>query len=150
MRKIPSVSELLDSPDVKELWERFGEGILKSELRLAIEELRTKIRGGCSNAVPDAANIADLLHRRLVRFTSPRGRYAINAAGILLHTGLGRSPLCKEALLALGGMGTYSVLQADLASGKRSLREEKIERMLMELTGCEAATVVNNNAAATM
>jgi L-seryl-tRNA(Ser) seleniumtransferase len=47
-------------------------------------------------------------------------------------------------------MGSYSLLQADLASGKRSLREEKIERMLIQLTGCEAATVVNNNAAATM
>ena len=150
LSQIPSVSELLNCPDMKELWDRFGEGILKSELRLAIEEVRTKIRSGGSNTIPDAANMADLLRRRLIRFTSPRGRYAINATGILLHTGLGRSPLCKEALLALSGMGTYSVLQADLASGKRSLREEKIERMLMELTGCEAATVVNNNAAATM
>ncbi|MBI4763212.1 MAG: L-seryl-tRNA(Sec) selenium transferase [Deltaproteobacteria bacterium] len=150
LRQIPSVSELLDSPEVKELWERFGEGILKSELRLALEEVRTKIRSGRSKAVPDAAQMADQLRQRLIRFTSPRGRYAINAAGILLHTGLGRSPLCAEALLALNGMGNYSVLQADLASGKRSLREEKIERMMMELTGCEAATVVNNNAAATM
>ena len=150
LRQIPSVSELLDSPVIKELWACFGEGILKSELRLAIEEVRAKIRRGDCDKIPDAAGMADLLHRRLVRFTSPRGRYAINAAGILLHTGLGRSPLCQEALLALNGMGTYSVLQADLASGKRSLREEKIERMLIELTGCEAATVVNNNAAATM
>lgn len=150
LRQIPSVSELLESPEVKELWERFGEGILKSELRLAVEDLRTQIRSGSVKVIPDAVRMADQLHRRLIRFTSPRGRQAINAAGILLHTGLGRSPLCQEALLALNGMGTYSVLQADLASGKRSLREAKIERMLKELTGCEAATVVNNNAAATM
>lgn len=125
LRRIPAVSELLDSPDVKELWARFGEGILKSELRLAIEEVRTKLRSGDSKAIPDAAAMAELLRRRLIRFTLPAGRYAINAAGILLHTGLGRSPLCREALLALSGMGAYSVLQADLASGKRSLREEK-------------------------
>jgi L-seryl-tRNA(Ser) seleniumtransferase len=150
LRQIPAVSDLLDRPDVKELWESFGEGIVKSELRLLIEEVRTRIRSGGSSKIPDAMNMADLLRRRLIRFTSPRGRYAINATGILLHTGLGRSPLCKEALEALNGMGTYSLLQADLASGKRTLREEKVERMLIELTGCEAATVVNNNAAATM
>ena len=150
IRQIPAISDLLDRLDVKELWDRFGEGILKSELRLAIEEVRTGILSGSSNKIPDTASMVDLLRQRLIRFTSPRGRYTINATGILLHTGLGRSPLCKEALEALNGMGTYSLLQADLASGKRSLREEKIERMLIGLTGCEAATVVNNNAAATM
>ena len=93
LRQIPSVSELLDRPDVKELWACFGEAILKSELRLVLEEVRTKIRSGTSNAIPEAASIADLLHRRLIRFTLPKGRYAINATGILLHTGLGRSPL---------------------------------------------------------
>jgi L-seryl-tRNA(Ser) seleniumtransferase len=74
----------------------------------------------------------------------------VNATGILLHTGLGRAPLCEDALAALQGLGRYSLLQADVATGGRSLREEKIERLLVELTGCEAATVVNNNAAATM
>jgi L-seryl-tRNA(Ser) seleniumtransferase len=69
---------------------------------------------------------------------------------VLLHTGLGRSPLCADAVAALGAAAGYSAVQASLSSGDRSLREERIERMLCELTGCEAATVVNNNAAATM
>ena len=150
LRQIPSVTALLGRADVKELGERHGQGILKQELRITLEELRAGLRDGDDKNIPDAENIAGLLRRRLSRFTSPEGRYAINATGILLHTGLGRSPLCKEAIEALSGMGTYSVLQADLASGKRSLREEKVERMLIELTGCEAATVANNNAAATM
>ena len=148
LRQIPSVSELLGRADIRELSDSFGGGLVKSEIQLALKELRAELRGG--GAVPDGARFAALLRRRLLRFTSPEGRHAVNAAGILLHTGLGRSPLCKEALEALSGMGGYSLLQSDLASGGRSLREEKVERLLIELTGCEAATVVNNNAAATM
>ncbi|MCX5777124.1 MAG: L-seryl-tRNA(Sec) selenium transferase [Candidatus Firestonebacteria bacterium] len=147
---MPSVSLLLETLELQKLSKRFGGEILKSELRLLLEELRNKIKNGKSCGIPEINKITEQLETRLTRFTSPEGRRAINATGILLHTGLGRSPLCSEALEALAGMGTYSLLQADLASGKRSLREEKIERMLIRLTGCEAATVVNNNAAATM
>ena len=150
LRQIPSVSELLELPETQGLCKSYGEGILKSELRLMLEELRTDIRAGKAKELIATADLTRVLGGRLARFVAPKGRYAINSTGILLHTGLGRSPLCKEALEALSGMGAYSILQADLASGKRSLREVKIERMLIELTGCEAATVVNNNAAATM
>jgi L-seryl-tRNA(Ser) seleniumtransferase len=85
-----------------------------------------------------------------VRLITPIGRRAINASGILLHTGLGRAPLCDDAAEALAGASRYSILQAGLERGDRSLREEKLQRMLIALVGCEAATVVNNNAAATM
>jgi len=91
-----------------------------------------------------------LLKERLQRLVSKEGRKALNATGILLHTGLGRAPLCKEAVEALAGMGSYTLTQIDLESGKRSKRDKRIEEMLQSLTGCEAATVVNNNAAATM
>jgi len=99
---------------------------------------------------PCGEEIAAELEHRLVRLCQPQGRRAINASGILLHTGLGRAPLADDAAAALAGTTRYSVLQASLESGDRSLREEKIQRLLIELTGCEAATVVNNNAAATM
>ncbi|HQH29085.1 MAG TPA: L-seryl-tRNA(Sec) selenium transferase, partial [Oligoflexia bacterium] len=94
-------------------------------------------------------SLLGLVRERLVRLTSPLGRKAINATGVLLHTGLGRAPLAKNALDALAMAGCFSVVQVDLETGERSLREAKIEQMLRELTGCEAATVVNNNAAAT-
>lgn len=150
LRQIPSVSELLESGEIRDLCMRYGEGILKSELRIFLEEMRRKIRSGETKEAMKTAELISALALRLERFASSKGRYAINATGILLHTGLGRSPLCKEAIEAISGMGAYSILQTDISSGKRSLREEKIERMLIELTGCEAATVVNNNAAATM
>lgn len=150
LRKIPSISSVIDGPQAHELCETYGEGVTKSELRTMLEELRTRIRNNETSAVPENFQIAAELQKRLVRLVTPQGRAAINATGILLHTGLGRAPLCNEAITMLGGMDRYSVLQTDHASGKRSLREEKVERILVELTGCEAATVVNNNAAATM
>lgn len=149
LRQIPSVSELLESLQIKGLCECFGEEMVKLELRKTLEDLRSNIRSGKPEDVPDVSRLAYSLRQRLESFTET-GRYVINATGILLHTGLGRAPLCKEAIEALKGMERYSLLQADTVSGKRSLREEKVEQMLINLTGCEAATVVNNNAAATM
>lgn len=149
-RQIPAVSDFLNGDECEKMSREFGEGMLKTELRVLLGELRTRVSAGLIDRVPERSDLLAALRERLLRMTTPRGRYAINATGILLHTGLGRSPLCREAIEALNGMGAYSILQVDLDSGKRSLREEKVERMLMDLTGCEAATVVNNNAAATM
>jgi L-seryl-tRNA(Ser) seleniumtransferase len=78
------------------------------------------------------------------------GRRAINATGILLHTGLGRAPFCAEASEAVAAGDRYAVLQTSIETGQRCQRDTDIEAMLRTLTGCEAATVVNNNAAGTM
>ena len=78
-------------------------------------------------------------------------RKAINATGIILHTGLGRAVLPTSAIETVARELTgYSVLQVDPETGQRSRRDARIEWLLKTLTGCEAATVVNNNAAATM
>ena len=80
----------------------------------------------------------------------PHYRKAINATGIILHTGLGRAVLPARALRQINEeLSGYSVLQIDAASGARSRRDGRIEELLRQLTGAEAATVVNNNAAAT-
>ncbi|MBF0386900.1 MAG: L-seryl-tRNA(Sec) selenium transferase [Candidatus Omnitrophica bacterium] len=144
------MSALLELDAVRALGREFGNGAVKLELRALLDGLRARINAGALAGIPGDGELAAGLRKRLTRLAAPEGRAAVNAAGVLLHTGLGRSPLCREAVAALGGMGAYSVLQTGLASGKRSLREEKVERLLVELTGCEAATVVNNNAAATM
>ncbi len=78
-------------------------------------------------------------------------RRAVNATGIILHTGLGRAVLPPQALRQITReLSGYSVLQIDPVSGQRSRRDERIEELLRLLTGAEAATVVNNNAAATV
>lgn len=150
LRSIPSIREVLESSAGAALADEFGDGVTKLELRALLDDLRRSLRDGTAVAVPNCDSLARELRTRLIRLTSPAGRRAINATGILLHTGLGRSPLSADAIAALSTADHYTPLQASLDTGDRSLREEKIQRMLIELLGCEAVTVVNNNAAATM
>ena len=150
LRAIPAVGDFLASAAGRELGERFGSGALKLELRAVLEEHRNAILKGRRGTAPSLAEVAGELEPQLTRLTQPGGRRAINATGIMLHTGLGRAPLCAAAITAMQVAAGYTPLQANLESGDRSLREEKVQRLLQELVGCEAATMVNNNAAATM
>ena len=150
LRALPSVHQFLASPQGEALCSEFGNGLCKLALGQLLNGVRQCLQNGRLARVPDADALARDLRVRLLRLCRPAGRRAINATGILLHTGLGRAPLCQEALDQLAGFDRYSVLQTDLDTGKRSRREEKVEALLQELTGCEAALVVNNNAAATM
>jgi L-seryl-tRNA(Ser) seleniumtransferase len=150
LRALPSVNKVAESAGFRELANEFGDGIAKLELRAAIDEARTQLREHALTGAPEPAQLLVEVRARLTRLLRPEGRRAINATGILLHTGLGRAPLCQEAAQAIAHLDRYSVLQADISDGSRSERDEKVERLLTELTGAEAATVVNNNAAATM
>ena len=150
LREIPSISLFLDSDEGQSLVATFGSEMVKFSLRDLLSNLRADILSGKKSSVPSLPQMSKSIENQIIRMVKPEGRQAINATGILLHTGLGRSPLSKQAVAALDTFSGYSVLQTDLETGKRSLREQKIEKMLIELTGCEAATVVNNNAAATM
>jgi L-seryl-tRNA(Ser) seleniumtransferase len=150
LKKLPQLGVLLEKHAVAGIKRKFGIGMTKLFLREIISETREKILKGKLSGMPSEKDFFSAVEKKLLIVTSPDGRKAINATGILLHTGLGRAPFCDEAVEQMKIFSGYSILQTDLGSGKRSLREEKIEKMLIELTGCEAATVVNNNAAATM
>jgi L-seryl-tRNA(Ser) seleniumtransferase len=115
-------------------------------IRAYLDELRQKIQAGEA-----AAFSQDELVRRLERERKPTLTRAINGLGVILHTGLGRAPLSRAAQEALADVSEhFSSLEIDLETGRRGSRYRHIEPLLCELTGAEAAMVVNNNCAATL
>ncbi len=122
----------------------------------ALGEIRAEIRAGRIGPVVLASRIApERVHaaarRTIQRRRDPGCVRVVNATGVVLHTNLGRAPLPPAAIAALVDAGVgYQLLAADIENGARAPRERHVERLLVELTGAEAATAVNNNAAATL
>ena len=115
----------------------------------AIEEARVSLQHDRPTTV-DALGLARRA-REMLQSKRPLLRPVINATGILLHTGLGRAPLAAEAVQAVAAIARgYCNLEIDLEGGERGRRTSGIATLLSELTGGEAATVVNNNAGATL
>ena len=123
---------------------------LPSVDRLATSVARAELAERRSELLSGALDEADLLERARERLR-PSLRRVINATGVIVHTNLGRAPLARDAraALAAGALG-YSNLELDLDSGGRGSRRSHVESLLRELTGAEAALVVNNCAAAVL
>jgi len=127
--------------------------LVKNAVREILAEQRAAILAGkkvAKNSLAKNAIIPLFLERIAVK-RGPNLKTLINATGVVIHTNLGRSLLPLEAVDVLGRVGTrYSNLEFDLATGKRGSRYSLVEELLCELTGAEAALVVNNNAAAVL
>ena len=154
LRKLPAVEALCKDPDVAKASEGVPRRIVVESARAAVARMRKLILERTCAGVDeevirrDTASIAVAL---ISEAAQPHYSHVINATGIILHTGLGRAVLPARALEQIRGeLAGYSLLQLETEGGKRSQRDERIEYLLKLLTGCEAATVVNNNAAATM
>ncbi|HUI48869.1 MAG TPA: L-seryl-tRNA(Sec) selenium transferase, partial [Acidimicrobiia bacterium] len=146
-RRIPSVDTLLRSPAGRKASGEFGRAILKRAIVEALAELRGA-QGGRAAAASDPDAILALAVERAARETHGVDE-AINATGILLHTGLGRAPLHPEAARAATRASTgYADLEVDRATGARGRRTRRAEAMLCALTGAQDAIAVNNNAGA--
>ena len=115
-----------------------------------LDELRQAVREGrAAVPLPDAEALAAEVTERLAAEDHRAYPAAVNASGVFLHTGLGRAPLATAAARALAEIApAFSVLEVDPATGERNRREEALTAELCALIGAEAATVVNNNAAA--
>jgi L-seryl-tRNA(Ser) seleniumtransferase len=153
LRKIPSVDALLGSEEFASLKSRTPYGVLVMAVRGAVDEVRKTIRGGSGGDMDEegmGGMILEKTQEHLDAALKPHYRKVVNATGVILHTALGRAALPERAVRQIvQEMSGYSLLQMDLETGGRSVRDERIEYLLQQLTGCEAATVVNNNAAAT-
>ena len=145
------MDQLLLRPAVSAWVERTSREFVVSEIQKLLQRIRDGIRSGGVSAGTDIspegleADLIEAIQSRL----SPNLRMVINASGVILHTNLGRAPLSSEAQERLKVFSTnYTNLEYDISRGSRSHRDKLIESLLQEVLDCEAATVVNNNAAA--
>jgi L-seryl-tRNA(Ser) seleniumtransferase len=143
---LPSLDWLLRAPESAVLLEQFGRTSVTAALRDVLSARRAaQAFGATPAAVIEAA--AGHLAARFARSQRP----VFNMTGTVLHTNLGRAPLPPEAAEAAAeALRSATTLEFDLTSGRRGERDDHVRGLLCELTGAEAATVVNNNAAAVM
>jgi L-seryl-tRNA(Ser) seleniumtransferase len=149
LAQLPSVDKLLLSASASEWVSTYGREELLRCIRLVLDALRKKISSNDLDAVPSDESLHALIDARLVARARPNLRRVINLTGTVLHTNLGRAVMPDEVIAAMASAAAEPcALEYDLGEGKRGDRDELVEELLCELTGAEAATVVNNNAAA--
>ncbi|MDA0786736.1 MAG: L-seryl-tRNA(Sec) selenium transferase [Proteobacteria bacterium] len=147
---IPSLDRLLQAPAAIALAESHGRSATVAALRAALDTARAALAAGDAVDLAEDA-FAQTAAARLEREAAPGLRRVFNLTGTVLHTNLGRAPLAEAAIMAMADAARgASNLEYDLESGKRGDRDVHVEELLCELTGAEAATVVNNNAGAVL
>ncbi|BAS29340.1 selenocysteine synthase [Limnochorda pilosa] len=148
-RGLPAVDRLLRSEAGREAEARFGHAVARRLCREVIETHRQAV--GAGEGIPSVAELEREVREATDRTGRSLFRSVLNATGVVLHTNLGRAPLSDEAAAAATRAATgYSNLEFDLETGRRGSRHRHGELLLQELTGAEAAMVVNNNAAAVL
>ena len=151
---LPSVDRILCLAFVPALTERYGPASINEAVRALLADKRQAIVAGAAPQVawpPGEQWIETELRRRLEAANTPHLRRVLNLTGVVLHTNLGRAPMPDEAVEAVSqAMRSPVNVELDLASGDRGDRDLLVEGWLRELTGAQAATVVNNNAAAVL
>jgi L-seryl-tRNA(Ser) seleniumtransferase len=140
---LPAVGKLVNQPGYAALVEEFG------RVRV-VEAIREQVASERSDGVVDDAERNRRVSARLRASAAPRLQHVINASGVILHTNLGRAPLSRSAIEALAVAGGYSNLELDLETGRRGERADLLAGLLNRLFDCQAALVVNNNAAAVL
>lgn len=154
LRQIPSLDALLREQAAEALVREYGHQAVAAAGRAVLDEVRSGIASQAPDAPASDPSPYALIHRlkdRLCRKFRPSLGPAINATGIIMHSGLGRAVLSEDAAEALLAVAHgYSTLALDLETGRRTSRDRHVESILRELTGAEAATIANNNAAATV
>lgn len=152
LSRIPSVEKVKQTAKVSKLLRELSDEFVTVIVREVLEQIRTarKKLGNKAEPIKLGAIEDEVVNRARARLLSPLRR-VINGTGIVIHTNLGRSILPPKVITAMNEAANhYCSLEIDLDTGERGHRDSVIEPLICSLTGAEAATVVNNNAAAVM
>jgi L-seryl-tRNA(Ser) seleniumtransferase len=155
LRQLPSVDEILKEERARQWLETHPRVLVLEAIRTAVDRRRKSILLGEKSRSPQPAvflsEILDQAGVILEELSSPSLCPVINATGVIVHTNLGRSLLSEKAIERIVEVGrSYSNLEYDILAGERGKRYVHVESVLTRLTGVEAATAVNNNAAAVL
>lgn len=151
IRRLPSVSRVLETLEAKQLVEQYGHSDVVARIQTVIEDARAQLLAGNEEGIALTSEAILLrVNHELVVQDEPVLKPAINATGILLHTGLGRAMMPEVARKAVASVAGCCALQMDLTDGARIHREHVIHDLVCGLTGAEDVLLVNNNAAATI
>ena len=141
--RLPAVDRVLGWPGLAAPIADFGRAPVLAAVRAELAACRA------AGQRPEDAALQSAIHARAAAAAQPHLRPVFNLTGTVLHTNLGRAPLPAQALAAIAAVaGGACNLEYDLAAGQRGDRDDAVEGQLCQLTGAEAATVVNNTAAA--
>jgi L-seryl-tRNA(Ser) seleniumtransferase len=146
LRELPSVDRLLADERVQSLVQLHGRELAVEASRRALARAREDLQAGF-----EAGDLPQRAIAELDALLAPKLRRVLNATGVIVHTNLGRAPLAPEAIERVNEVARgYSNLEYDLGTGVRGSRQDHLAAALRDLTGAEAALVVNNNAAAVL
>ncbi|MGE5493016.1 MAG: L-seryl-tRNA(Sec) selenium transferase, partial [Actinomycetota bacterium] len=144
---LPSVDRLL--VQLADAIADHGRQVVTACTRAELAAAREGAKGGLP--LPEEATLLTVIRRRVSETSRPNLRPVFNLTGTVLHTNLGRAQLPEEAIAAMvEAARSPCALEYDLDSGGRGVRDDLVSPLLAEIVGCEAATVVNNNAAAVL
>ena len=155
LKQLPKIDEIILLLEKRNIYDLAPHEIVKETCRKVVQELRDKIINAKKKLPaefsPDAPAVAQEVEKSIKGLYRYSLRRVVNATGVILHTNLGRAPLCPEALERIVEVGKgYSNLEFDLAKGERGQRYDHVSSLLCALTGAEDALIVNNNAAAVL
>lgn len=152
LKNIPKVDKVLGWEGLKSILSAYPRPVVIKAVRSSLEALRAEALRGetCAEAFAEKG-VVERITRDLAASNALKLKRLVNGTGVVIHTNLGRSPLPESVRQALNEVAFgYSNLEFDLALGERGSRYSHVEGIICELTGAEAALVVNNNAAAVL
>jgi L-seryl-tRNA(Ser) seleniumtransferase len=155
LKKLPKIDEIILILEKQNIYELAPRDVVKETCRKVVQDLRDKIvnikKKLPAEFNPDASAVAKEVEKSIKGLYRYSLRRVVNATGVILHTNLGRAPLCSDAIERIVEVGKgYSNLEFDLAKGERGQRYDHVSSLLCALTGAEDALIVNNNAAAVL